>query len=1089
MLLRGLPNRNLVCTAFLLLLLPSLLRGQGNTPSAEVREAKPDLIYILDKNGNLVPILDMSWEQFQNMYDRERGGRSMAGPPAYSIQRLMISGRVDSDRARLKITADILLKQPGWIRIPLRFGEVVSRELPNWDGAAEHFLHFEIDDGYVWWVKGQDNKTHQLQWEAEVPIRETGRERRIQLSAPRSTTSEFKLQVPSPQVSARTNEGSGLLPATHPTPESTEFTAIGIPSDFQLSWRTAEVGAAPAPLLESLATISVQVADPRQIRAEARIRLTSNRGSIGPFKIRLPPGMRYEPFDDSGYTVISLREDLQGQLLEIRPDGRVASPWDFRLKSTLNRAEGSESVELGGFEIEGAIRQTGSLEISVDDGWRVEVVEESNVRRLDIGDEPPVPRLAYRCEFSRQPLGLPIRILKLNPIRVEPKHTVTVSPDQVVLESVYSYQVVGSQVNRIEIDMPGWQVDSVLPETVVATDRLEKSETSPLGIPLLRTTTATGKFEIRVTAHREIPENRLAVDFILPRPRAASGSAAEVIVAPLDNVELNPRVSELSGLVPDSVPRPWSQGPRQQLALFYRERTDAVESRFIADFQLRKRTVDVSGRNAVRVEAKRVTVEQRFSYRIAYEPLSRLQLSVPVAAWESGDWSAFIENDGAASTPVDSELLERIDVRAIIQLRMATPRGGSLELVVKYDLPRNLPDSEQTIAEAIPLSYPYGMEKSRVGSMQTTLSAAEGWDVECKDPAWVSRTNDQRTSISQEFQASDSAEAERIEFLVHRRTTDRSGTVVLERSWIRSWFAPTKRHDRYSVRLSTTADHVQLRLPSGTIEDSLAIWLNGSPAAATLTDPEILRVDFPDDIPREHCLLELQYALPRSTDWLGKTAIEFPLVLRAINPRQTFWHVIMAGREHLLAGPSGFSTHAKWCWKSFYWDRQARMDDANFEQWLSNESEIALNSQANEYLFSTYGTEDETALRLGNLTILILVVGGLVLLIGLASLHGTWIRHPSLLVLASVSIFAAVSWWPDVAPLLFQAVALGALLAGLGVYLRSLVRRRLIAKGLLLDDSISESPSRFRRRGENSGYNPSTTAAISLQIPAVESKR
>ena len=123
-----------------------------NPPAGEIREAKPELLYVRDKNGNLVPVLDLSLEQFQRLYDRERGAGGANGPPAFSIQRLRVSGEVEGGQAKLQIVADMLVKQTGWTRIPLRFPEVVSRQLPTWDGGGQQFLDYEADEGFVWWL-------------------------------------------------------------------------------------------------------------------------------------------------------------------------------------------------------------------------------------------------------------------------------------------------------------------------------------------------------------------------------------------------------------------------------------------------------------------------------------------------------------------------------------------------------------------------------------------------------------------------------------------------------------------------------------------------------------------------------------------------------------------------------------------------------------------------------------------------------------------------------------------------------------------------------------------------------------------------
>jgi len=1083
--------------------------ARANLPAgAEIREAKPDLFYLLDRNGALVPVLDMGLEEFQRLYDRDRGGSAAAAPPAYSIQRLEVTGTVDGSRVRLAIVADILLKKSEWVRIPLRFADAIVRALPSWDGSGKHFLHYEPTEGYLWWVEGGENRARSLRWEMELPIRELAGERRLHFTAPRATTSELRITFPFRQVMARVSEGSGLLPLEHPTPDSTELTVVGIGGEFQLNWRQAEEGTVPDPVLESASNIQFHVFDPRQVRVDARIRLSSSRGTLGPFRIRLPAGMRLESGDESGYTMINVEDQATGSVLEIRPDGRAASPWEFRLRGEIVPHESLEAIAINGFEIDGAVRQVGTVEITVEDGWKVELADEANIRRVDSLPSEVGSRTSERCEFSRQPFSARLRIRKINPIRVEPSHMLTISPEQVVLESTFAYQVVGRQVSQVEIDMSGWTVDNVAPESIVAVDRILKNESSLLTVPLVRNAANPGRFELRVIAHREIPEGGSTVDVTLPRALAAAGTTASLVVAPLDNIELNPRVRELSGLIPDSVPRPANLGPRQQQALFYRERIDARETRFVADFQIRRRTVEVTSRDLLRVENHRISVEQRSAFRVAYEPLAQVTLQIPDQARELGDPQVMLEASGSdpitltgdsapgslpsgsassSSPPVAATFAAESGIN-LVTYKLPIPRMGAFELVVRYAIGRSAVGEASAISETVPLVRALPTSDFKLGPASLSITAVPGWEFELADDEWTVRSGASGALPATEMSLTSSTNSPRILLLSRRRETKSNGMVLLHRLWVQSWFGSQLRSERYVARLTCSADFLSLRMPPSTVMDELLITLNGMTIRPTIMEGGLLRIELPPEVPRNDCLLEMFYTIPRQSNWFGRTSVTFPRISSAVAPQQTYWHVVSSARELLLDGPPSFSTHATWRWRNFFWDRQASISPTELERWLQAPTLEASRSNTNQYLFSTLGSEVQTQIQFGSLATLVLLFGGVVFALGMFATHLPPSRYPSIPVALAILGFFVVGIWPDMATLVLQAAAVGLILAMIGAGLRGLVLRRQARRVVVHGATSTDSQSRFRRR--ESGITSGTTSPISLQMPAVvEPKR
>jgi len=112
----------------------------------------------------------------------------------------------------------------------------------------------------------------------------------------------------------------------------------------------------------------------------------------------------------------------------------------------------------------------------------------------------------------------------------------------------------------------------------------------------------------------------------------------------------------------------------------------------------------------------------------------------------------------------------------------------------------------------------------------------------------------------------------------------------------------------------------------------------------------------------------------------------------------------------------------------------------------------------------------------------------LILACGVFTLQFAWMRHPFWFIAVGVALFVISGTWPDLAVLLWQATGLGLCLMAITAALRAWEDRRRRPSGLVRGSAAADSQSWNRRRMEQ-GEMPPSNATISLQIPAVESKR
>src|SRR5262249_34724221 len=82
-------------------------------------EASPlDTFLLRDSKGNLVPVVGMSFEEFEQLLKLKKG---LLPPPAarYTLDALSIAGTVEGQIANLQITATIHVHDQAGVRVPL----------------------------------------------------------------------------------------------------------------------------------------------------------------------------------------------------------------------------------------------------------------------------------------------------------------------------------------------------------------------------------------------------------------------------------------------------------------------------------------------------------------------------------------------------------------------------------------------------------------------------------------------------------------------------------------------------------------------------------------------------------------------------------------------------------------------------------------------------------------------------------------------------------------------------------------------------------------------------------------------------------
>ncbi|MEN6449943.1 MAG: hypothetical protein ABFC96_05595 [Thermoguttaceae bacterium] len=592
--------RRITCAALSCLLLCGSVAAR---PLTIGDEAGPTVYYLPDKEGRLQPVLGFQFQDFSRLYDLKNQLSRPEQPPRFRIERLVAAGSATLTHADLTIQFQLVTRDDGWVRVPLRLDQGLLRGSADHQGPGEQLLEYAGDGtGYVVWLHAKSGTRHQLTLRILVPLDVAGDETRLKLRFPPHGAGEMKLTAPQAAGGA-VSPGAILMPppptkgpsapdAKGPNGDAgTEFRVVGLPSDFQLAWRKRSSAATDAaPVLEASGTVLARL-DGRGISTEATLTVRSLTTAFDRFLVRLPADTALEadgrpepigslaaaaPVAQSRYSLRALPDKTAGKsdvhrLVEVRLPKQTLGPAEVRLRCrrVCNPWHSDFSCDLAGFDVRDAARQGGVVAVAADEGWQVFFGPSREMRPLaPLPDALRKENVVAGFEYHGQPYSLPVRLApRAAQSRVDPQYLLLVDHDQVRLDARLRYTIQGAKISTLELTAAGWTVDDVGPECAVRIGGVGRPSPQALLIPLARP--SSGTIELRVRAHRTIPSGASSLVLTLPQPRADSVSPAAVAVLPADDVELNADPQKIEGLEATESATEMKLPPRQQAPLCY----------------------------------------------------------------------------------------------------------------------------------------------------------------------------------------------------------------------------------------------------------------------------------------------------------------------------------------------------------------------------------------------------------------------------------------------------------------------------------------------------------------------------------------
>jgi hypothetical protein len=1011
--------------------------------AARIEESEPSLFYLKSKEGKLVPVPNFTFEDFERLYKMEKQIAKSEQPPSYILSQLTIAGSAKPDAAELTVTATIQSRKDGWVRVPLRLDRAVLREPADYRGPGEHNLVFEGDgEGYVCWLNGLSGQQHELTLKMLAPVSSTGEETRMKLVLARATFSTLSLQVPLSGAIGRVSSGATLETKSPAGAASTELVA-GLPGgEFEIAWRPAAVKASETPVvLDATGEITAKI-DNRSVGSEAVLSVRSLGGPFDRFRVRLPMGAKLTSGNSARYTVKEIdvpdAATNQQRLVEVELANKTTGPVEIHLgaRRSFDDAKTDPWVDLAGFEIEGAKRQSGTISVVAPGDWQVLWGTCDGARQIE--QDPNATRredVAAVYEYLAQPYSLNVRLVpKRTRIAVEPEYQMFAQTDSVELKATLKYNIGGAKVTALIVALPGWEKIEATPENLVAIDGITNDADGEYVFPLTRQT--SGQVELRIEARQTIPAGAAAIRVKLPQPRADAVAPATLAVSSADNVELVANDDDLEGLVREEET---VQTADSRAAGETRYRCQSADALFAADFRVRSRQIRVSENTRLTLDDQGGRVEQTLSYKIAYEPAEYLLLDVPRGVMQSntlkirrGKETISAEQSRADDEPEGAANTVRLKV-------VPKPRLGACEFTLEYRVGSPRVATEERADWTVPLITPVDGELS--GNTFIAIPSP-GMKVESRGGLWKPAVVESPATANKKALAlAADRRVDRVELSLQAEETDDANVVNVEQAWLQTWLLGRSRLDRALFRFVSNRKEIALLVPPGIDSSRVSILLDGKRTAGQTAAGSRISIPLPDEGASRQHILEVQYEVGVDRAGPGRLSLDLPQLGPNAWTKRTYWQVILPRNEHLLAAPANFTDENMWQWDGGLFGREPLLNDAALAAWIGVPPRESPHG-GNCYLFGSFGGVERAELRTADRGWIVFTASGIIFVCGLLLLYVPVLRHPAVLLALGVSLASAGLLHGETALLLAQAAGLGLGLIVLAYLLRSIAPKR-----------------------------------------------
>jgi hypothetical protein len=1022
----------------------------GVEPPPLVRERTPELYYLQDDSGRLVPVPGFRYADFLELFRIREGLGGPALPPAAVLESVVASidaRRLEPGAGSCPITVECRVRQArgGWAMVPLDLGQVLLDGPPEHDGPGRMLVDADpAGKGYRCWFEpaggaGGGEERHTIRLAGRLPVEAGDEQDSFPLSIPPAVTSRIDIDTSrtAPQATIRPADRGRLDVAA--ADGGSRVIVTGVSGDVRIL--LAAAGAAPAS--DALAEVdcrSVVRIDGRVASIAARLSMENLPPALTRIVVTLPPGAMLRRVAGDGTLVVGADTD-QTVTIAVARDPGGAAEIDLECERPIDLSAGT-TLEPLGFAVAGIEpwRQRGRADLLIEGDWQATWDNVPGIRRVD----PPAGErdagLVASFAYDTQPASLPLRISpRRSRVVIEPEYRYAVSAARITLAAQLRVAARGAPVGSISLELePDWRLGEVGPSGVVDAAAV-RVEGGRLTIPFLQP--LAGDAVVEIEAARTADPAAERVSWSLPVPRADLVGPASVIVSSDSDIELLPDAAGSRGLVRQTAST-LLPGDAERMALVYR--LDAPQGSFAATRRFLPRRVEASIATRVVVDERELAVSETIRLDVLHVPLEFLELRLAEGVVESGTLE--IRQGGDLLDAAEIDDTGEVDTVGrplkLVRVLLPVPLLGRGQVTVQYRIPTPAVPQQTTVAVDLPLPLPVvtgTIRQSATIEESATLAVvprSEVWRRDVAGPPGGGRS----WSVSKSKDV--------FPLALSARTREAASVTVIEAAWLRTRLFPDRREDVATYVVAPAESQLEIDLPAAPAAATLEVRLDGSPLPPTARGDGRLVIDIvpPGSGSR---LLEIR----TTSAWGGTIAglgLPWPVRLDAprfagdVLERQFSWELTLLPDDHLLGMPARWTSQQRWRWRGLGWQREPTVARGDLAEWIAatlRRPAVTVSADPGgreepRLVYAGIGSPGTAAAWVVPTWFIVLICSGVSLAVGLTMVYSASWRSPTVVVGLAAAAALLAAALPEVMPLVGQAALPGGILAVLAAALR-----------------------------------------------------
>lgn len=1032
------------------------------SPTDGVRETQPELYYLEDDSGRLVPVPGFRYRDFMELFRLREGLAGPAQPPAVLIERVLyrIDARAETGSERAwaaTVECTVHQTRTGWVPLPVGLRGLLLDRPPVHEGPGRMAVDTDPNGGVRCWFElpadAAKDVRHTVRFLGRVAVDHSTGQDFVEVAMPAAVATRLELVTsrPAPAVSL-SPEQSGHVEIT-PDEDGGLVEVTGLVGDVRLRITDAADHGVTAAAAQVECKSVVRITG-RTATVAAELDLAGLPPGSSLVQLALPNGMKLRSVG-GGATRVESAAAADPKTLDLS----VIAAADGRATITVEcegpvDPSGRIPLEPLGFAVEGIEpwRQWGRAILVVDGELQANWDDATGLRRVDPPAAQREPGFVAAFAYDAQPTELALRIRpRRSRLVIEPEYRYDVSSARISVEGRLRVAVRGAPVNGIAVALdPAWNLGDVGPAGLVdaAAARVDGGLVT---IPFLQPLAGDAIVEFKATRGIAADDRDVAWEF--PTPRADLVGPATVVITADTDIELAPDAEASAGLVrqtASSIPA----ADAGRIPLVYR--LDSPAGRFVAGRRFLPRRVEATVATRVAIGEQRADVEEVIRLNVMHVPLEFVEVAVPETAIASGTFE--IRQGPELLEAVELNRLSEGDVPdlQLVSLRalLPVPLLGEGEVVVRYSLPVPELPREATLAFDLPLALPAAAGLAR---QTAVVSDAGGITVGVRGEAW-------RRDVTGRAGGQRSWSAPKSQYLLPLSLTERvreatSGAIV-EAAWLQTRLYPRTREDTTTLLVSAATGPFAVELGiNDLLPAACDVRVDGTAVLAEWQGRGRMVIDFDDETDADRVALRL-VEIRTTSPWGGTAAglgLPWPLPLNPpgfavdVRERRFSWELITAEDDSVLGAPADWTNQQQWIWQGMGWRQETVVSQASLADWVrrglpaaaADLRLLALDQRpaGRRTVYAGVGSPGPATLLIVPTWTLVLLASGPILALGLGSLsRPTWRRPGVLLGLTTAAVLGAAAA-PGAAILVAQAAAPGVLLTLVAAGLHQLVNR------------------------------------------------